>query len=541
MQRNWDLVIRGACLALILFFLTSSICFAQSSPVAPAGNSVVKTDSLEVHSAAETSSDVVQTLKKGESLVLGLELRTTTDSWCSVKLPGQSARLGYVECSGLERTDQPTGNQPGAGPSGNSNGDGSKETAAARKTSQPAIHLPLARSAAESSSEYERVKAAVVHDDTLDGPKISEYERAAESGSSAAMTRAAMAHSVAGNFELDHGDSDSAIEQYRAALPFAAKQTALSYGILMRLAYIHLVRSEFSTALGYLDKAGQLVPGSAAVAQLSGQAYYGLNRLDDAIKEWRTAQRIAPNPQVAMSLERAERDQAAEAESHQGETSHFVLRYQGGATPALAGEILSTLEEHFRTLQTALDFTPVEPIGVVLYTKQEFRDITLAPSWAGGLNDGRIRVPVEGLNSVTAELSRVLKHELTHSFVYQMSLGRCPTWLNEGLAQWMEGKRSGENAKGLILAYERKQYIPLERLSGPWNSFPAPVAGYAYAWGLAAVEFIMSRSGAWGISRLFANFNSASSFEAAMGAALQTNYEDLERGTVDYLKQTYGQ
>jgi hypothetical protein len=51
----------------------------------------------------------------------------------------------------------------------------------------------------------------------------------------------------------------------------------------------------------------------------------------------------------------------------------------------------------------------------------------------------------------------------------------------------------------------------------------------------------MSRSGPWGISRLFANFNSASSFEAAMGAALQTNYEDLERGTVDYLKQTYGQ
>jgi predicted negative regulator of RcsB-dependent stress response len=511
MRQNWDLAACSACLAVIFLFPATSNCFAQgpTPATAPAGNSVVKADSLEVHAGAEETSAVVQTLKKGDSLIVGLELRTTVHTWCNVKLPGQSARLGYVECSGLER-HQPS-NQPGTASTANATG-GSKETGGAGKPPGPPIHLPLARSAAESSSEYERVKAAVVHDDTLDGPKISEYERAAQSGPSAAMARAAMAHSVAGNFELDHGDSDSAIEQYRAALPFAAKQTALSYGILMRLAYIHLVRSEFSTALGFLDKAGQLVPGSAAVAQLSGQAYYGLNRLDDAIKE-----------------------------SHQGETSHFVLRYQGGATPALAGEILSTLDEHFRTLQTALDFTPVEPIGVVLYTKQEFRDITLAPSWAGGLNDGRIRVPVEGLNSVTAELSRVLKHELTHSFVYQMSLGRCPTWLNEGLAQWMEGKRSGENARGLIMAYERKQYIPLERLSGPWNSFPAPVAGYAYAWGLAAVEFIMSRSGAWGISRLFANFNSTSSFEAAMGAALQTNYEDLERGTVDYLKQTYGQ
>jgi len=365
MRQNWDWAVCSPCLALILFFLTSSTCFAQGAAptAAPAGNSVVKIDSLEVHSGAQQSSDVVQTLKKGDSLVLGLQLTTTSDSWCSVKLPGQSARLGYVQCSGLERTDR----QPVAGPSANVSGE-SKETAVAGKASRPPIHLPLARSAAESSSEYERVKAAVVHDDTLDGPKISEYERAAQGGSSAAMTRAAMAHSVAGNFELDHGDSDSAIEQYRAALPFAAKQTALSFGILMRLAYIHLVRSEFSTALVFLDKAGQLVPGSAAVAQLSGQAYYGLNRLDDAIKEWRAAQRIAPNPQVAMSLERAERDQAAEAESHEGETSHFVLRYQGGATPQLAGEILSTLEEHFRNLQTALDFTPVEPIGVVLYT-----------------------------------------------------------------------------------------------------------------------------------------------------------------------------
>jgi tetratricopeptide (TPR) repeat protein len=541
MRQNWDLAVCSAFLAVIFFFPPNSNCFAQGpAPAqAPDANSVVKADSLEVHSRADQTSEVVRTLKKGDSLVLGLEIRSTVHTWCSVKLPGQSARLGYVECLGLERTDHQPGNQPGAGSTANPTG-GSRETVGG-KTSGPPIHLPLARPAAESTSEYERVKAVVVHDGTLDGPKISEYERAAQGGSSVTMARAAMAHYAAGNFELDHGDSDSAVEQYRAALPFAAKQTSLSFGILMRLAYIHLVRSEFSTALGYLDKAGQLVPGSAAVAQLSGQAYYGLNRLDDAIKEWRTAQRISPNPEVAMSLERAERDQAAEADSHQGETSHFVLRYQGGATPALAGEILGTLEEHFRSLQTALDFTPVEPIGVILYTKQEFRDITLAPSWAGGLNDGRIRVPVEGLNSVTAELSRVLKHELTHSFVYQMSLGRCPTWLNEGLAQWMEGRRSGENAKGLIMAYERKQYIPLERLSGPWNSFPAPVAGYAYAWGLAAVEFIMSRSGPWGISRLFANFNSASSFEAAMGAALQTNYEDLERGTVDYLKQTYGQ
>ena len=44
-----------------------------------------------------------------------------------------------------------------------------------------------------------------------------------------------------------------------------------------------------------------------------------------------------------------------------------------------------------------------------------------------------------GTDEVTPDLARVLKHELTHSFVGQKTHGRAPTWLQEGIAQWMEG------------------------------------------------------------------------------------------------------
>jgi len=101
MRQNWDLAVSSAFLAVIFFLLANSSCFAQGPAPAPAtaGNSVVKTDSLEVHSGPDQTSAVVQTLKKGDSLVLGLEIRSTVHTWCSVKLPGQNARLGYVECS----------------------------------------------------------------------------------------------------------------------------------------------------------------------------------------------------------------------------------------------------------------------------------------------------------------------------------------------------------------------------------------------------------------------------------------------------------
>ena len=515
----------------------SGPCLAQGSGAA--ANSIVKVDSLTVYSEPRASSNTVRAVKKGDSLFVNLELKSGSEKWCSVRLPGERARIGYVDCDGLERTDRHSGDL--ALPADAARPASGAPSVIAGPAQHLTIHLPRARSALESTSEYEKVAAVVVHDDVLDGAKIAEFEQAARSGSAAAMTRAALAHDAAGNFELAHNDSDQAIEQFRAALPLAAKQPAVLFGTLISLSNIHLVRSEYSAALEYLGQARRTSPGSAVVAQLSGWAYYGLNRLDDAIKEWDTSQRTQPNPQIAELLEKVRRDQNVEQQARAGETSHFILHYQGGATPQLANEILRTLEDHFRGLQTDLRFTPAEPIGVILYTQQTFRDITRAPSWAGALNDGRIRVPVQGLDSVTEELSRVLKHELTHSFVQQLTIGRCPTWLNEGLAQWMEGWRSAGNAHGLITAFDRNSFIPLKHLEGPWTAFPAPTAAFAYAWSLAAVESIMTRSGPLTINRLLGNFSTASSTEDVLREALQIGYADFDRQTADYLRQTYKQ
>jgi hypothetical protein len=146
-----------------------------------------------------------------------------------------------------------------------------------------------------------------------------------------------------------------------------------------------------------------------------------------------------------------------------------------------------------------LHFTPPDPIGVVLYTQQSFRDAIDPPVWAGAGNDGRIRVPAEGLASVSAQLSRTLKHELAHSFVWQKTLGRCPVWLDEGLAQWFEGRRSAD-AVALVGLYDRGQYIPLQRLELNWNTMSSDQARFAYAWSLAAVESIISNSSMWALT-----------------------------------------
>jgi tetratricopeptide (TPR) repeat protein len=524
-----SLTIKAGLVMLCLYLASSGTIRAQNSGRAP--NAIVAVDSLAVYPEMSESGSTLQLLKKGDAVIIELEFRTT-EQWCSIKRPSQASRLGYVLCQGLERIVAPTSNA--------SAGSGTRvlsEASPSKPSSSKDVSLPAPSARING---YDQIASLAVREGAIDTAKMFEFDRAAREGSPAAMSRAALAHFAAGKFELSRSNFDEAIEQFQSSLNFSTSSSELQINNLLTLAYIDLIRSQYSDALGYLDHARRLAPRRASVAQLAGWAYYGLNQIDDAIKEWRIAQQIEPSPDIASSLAKAERDKAAESETREANSSHFMLRYQGSATPALATDILSVLEEDFRSLVTEFRFTPAEPIGVVLYTEQSFRDVSQLPSWARASNDGRIRVPVQGLTSVPDLLSRMLMHELVHSFVRQKTLGRCPTWLNEGLAQWFEGRRSNRTAAGLAATFDRGQYIPLQRLDGSWDTMSGPTADFAYAWSLAAVEYIMSNSGMWGIGRLFERFDMDPNFESALRVALQIDYADLERQTVAYLRQTYG-
>ncbi len=522
---------RLAGIAILAFAWLVLPCRAQGHAAAP--NAWVKAKTLSVFSQMDPSSQVVRTLKKGQALALNFQIAGANGDWCSVRLPAKVASLGFVHCSGLRiACPKPVaGSRAAYPPGGNVAGTGSGRPGKIRIDLPP----PVAR----FLSSYGRIKALVVPQGELDGLALEKLDEAARDGSRSAMDRAALGHLAAGYFQLDHSDTGGAVDQLQSAVTLSSKNPEIRLISLMDLAYVHLWRSEYSAALGPLARARALAPDSAAVCEFTGWAYYGLDRTDRAIAEWKRAQRLQPSPEVAALLAKAERDQTAERNFQKQANGRFIVRYQGGEAPELASQILDVLQTDFDTLQSDFEFTPTAPIGVVIYTNRTFRDVTGAPPWADGLYDGRIRVPVQGLTSVDHNLAQVLMHELTHSFIRQMTDGRCPTWLNEGLAQYMEGWRTGRNANILVTLYQQKKYIPLSRLEGPWNRFPTPLAQYAYAWSLAAVESIVANSGMWGVRSLLAELNQQDSVQTALGVALQLNYSELELQTVEYLRRTY--
>jgi hypothetical protein len=409
-----------------------------------------------------------------------------------------------------------------------------KDGAAGTSSMNPsAASLPMGPPP-ESTSAPDPQTGAVIHDGAIDLDALARIDAKAAGGDAQAMASAIAEESAASRFAYDHADLDAALGHAQRAVSLAPTQLSL----LLTLAYLHLRRGEYAAALDALDPARRVEPDSADVAKLTGWANYGLNRIPAAISEWKRAQELHPDSDLAQAIQKAEHELEVEGDFREGDSAHFSLRYYGGAAPELARGILQELESDFSEISSLLSEAPAEPISVILYTNEAFKDITRAPSWVGALNDGRIRIPVQGLMVVTPDLARVLKHELAHSFINEKTHGNCPVWLQEGMAQWIEGRRSADAAPALLALYNRQADPSLTVLEGSWMNLPADFAGVAYAWSLAVAESIEA-NGPGDLVRLLDHMATERSGEAAVRSALHMNYSDLNAQAADYLRRTY--
>jgi hypothetical protein len=237
---------RTLLFSLSIVSLFAGLLQAQSAITVP--NATVTPDLLQVYSEMTTSSTPSGSLKKGEAVIVDFEIKTT-EKWCSVRLPTQAAKLGFVQCKGLARQQ---GKFEGAGIGGSfDHGPGNSSPLISSQTSRHTKDLAVTPPPVRSANGYAEIQRQVIHEDVIDINKLASLESAAKNGSPLAMTRAAQGHYAAGNFELSRKNPDQAIEQFQAALNFSSKDTNLLLANLLSLAYVHLVRGEYGAALEY--------------------------------------------------------------------------------------------------------------------------------------------------------------------------------------------------------------------------------------------------------------------------------------------------
>lgn len=345
------------------------------------------------------------------------------------------------------------------------------------------------------------------------------------------------AHLIAASFEARQQRLASAGRWAEEALRLSPR----TLNALLLSAQIDIARQKYSEAVEHLLVAQSVAADSPDVLTLLGYAYYFSDGPEKALRSWKQAVRLRPDEKLEQRIRQVEKEAQVEGGFAQAESGHFVLSSEGSeVSPPFGREILAALEQDYRELESALDYSPREALTVILYASQQFADITRAPGWVGALNDGKIRIPVQGLSSLTPDLSRVLKHELVHSFVFRLTEGRCPTWLNEGLAQMESGESASGYGSNLARLYAQSGQLPLAGLEGPFMGFDASRAALAYAESLAAVEMIRNQYGAYRIPQILKLLGQGLAPEAALRQALRTGYADLETELADYLAGRYG-
>jgi tetratricopeptide (TPR) repeat protein len=349
---------------------------------------------------------------------------------------------------------------------------------------------------------------------------------------------AATADFIAGKFEFDHGNIGEARRYFENALRFQADNST----ILIYYSALLIRTGNSALALPYAQRAVRSAPESPDAYTILGYAQFASDRTKEAVTSWQHSLQLRPDPAVQQFLAKAQREDNAEANFTEHESSHFVLHYEGKQTSdALRGQILEALESDYDDLARDLGTPPRDNILVTLYTEQAFFDVTHAPSWSGAINDGKLRIPINGLNSVTPELARVLKHELAHSFINQLSGGRCPPWLHEGIAQLLEPKSLGSNGRQLAQLFKSQNNIPLNALEGSLMRFSGAQAYVAYAESLAAVTYINETSGMGDVQSILQRLREGSSTEAALRATIHSDYGQLESELAKYLSDKYGE
>ena len=468
-----------------------------------------------VLAATTTAADTIH-LKSGRTIVAA----NVHEEEGQIKYELNDSTYGIPK-SLVERIDR-DGSSPDSGVG--ASGGGAADAAA----SAP---MPTAPETAELGLRgADQVAFKVVHDGKVDVDALNAIDKTADPALIAA------GYFLAGRFELEHGDREHARRYFETALASVPDNGYILQSYALTLLKLGRARE----AVPYAEQSTRALPDSADAWATLGFCYYSADRGKDAQKAWQRSLDLHADPNLQKFADKLKREIVTEASFSERETGHFTLRYEGATKDQLRGQIISALEEDYNQLSNDLGITPSQNIPVILYTEEAYFDVTQAPSWSGALNDGKLRIPVQGIDGVSGDMARVLRHELTHSFVAQASGSRCPTWLNEGIAQLMEPRDTSANGRQLAKLYSQHIQIPLQVLEGSFMRFQTNEAIVAYAESLAAAEYIRDTYGMSELRRILERIGQGSSTEGAMKEYLHSDYSQFEDELGRYLISKYG-
>jgi tetratricopeptide (TPR) repeat protein len=299
----------------------------------------------------------------------------------------------------------------------------------------------------------------------------------------------------------------------------AAAQLGERAEVLRALGITQLREGDCAAAAASLERSLQLAPNDPNALLALAEAYLKQDQRPQALDLLQRAREAGVrNANLDRKVEQLSREVDAEWDFVQTQSAHFRVSFADSEDARAVRLVLAALEEAYFTVGAKFADYPADRSPVVLYTQQDFHNITQTPGWAGAAFDGRIKLPVRGLQADDTQLTRVVRHEYAHSLITPLSSGRAPVWLNEGLAVWAEENEEGERQAWAEQKIAGQELFTLAQLDGPFMQLPAARAEVAYAQSYLAVRALIDQYGARKIPALLTNLGRTRTLSEAFAA-----------------------
>ena len=186
-------------------------------------------------------------------------------------------------------------------------------------------------------------------------------------------------------------------------------------------------------------------------------------------------------------------------------------------------------------------FGPIPSFSTTLQLMDEetFFKKTGAPRWTNAMYyKKKILIPLtiesEGIDVVN--LLRSIRHEYTHAITAALSKGKCPGWLDEGLAQWAEGVENPALEPALRNWLKIRKPISLASLKGGFTKLTPAMVPPAYAESLFAANTVIDLYGFSPVRVYMNRLRRGSSSSAAFKAAFNVSEGQFEKRLDSSLK-----
>lgn len=221
------------------------------------------------------------------------------------------------------------------------------------------------------------------------------------------------------------------------------------------------------------------------------------------------------------------------------DTARFILYVQRDRSPLehtnlsteqLTTHVLEVLDDTYEELKQKFQTAPTRKVVLRFISPRDFRRSTGAPEWTSAMfYRGEITIPFSEKKMLNMEeLTLSLRHEYVHAVIAELSGSRAPAWLDEGVAQIIEGPANPIFGSALRRHISRKDALPLRSLHQGFTKLEKELVPVAYAQSLFVAKYLEKRFGWEALMNYFAYLKSRLSYPLAFELAFGKSIEDFE-------------